>query len=72
MNSQHQTNCNLVNINGQIVAFCKTNDFTNYVRQSINNEMFWRDLLQRYSITDMVQSELNNKLPNQDINKMFR
>ena len=58
-------NCSLVNVNGQIVAFCKTNDFTTYVRQAINNEMFWRDLLQRYSITDMVQSELNNKLPNQ-------
>lgn len=62
MNSQ---NCELVNINGQIVAFCKTTDFTQYVRQAINNEMFWRELLQRYSISDMVRTELNNTVPRQ-------
>lgn len=57
--------CEVVNINGQLVAFCQTTDFATYVRKAINNEMFWRDILQQYSISSMVQNELNNKLPAQ-------
>lgn len=55
----------LTNINGQLVAFCKTSDFKSYVRSAINDEMFWRDILQRYSVQSLVRDELNNSLPSQ-------
>lgn len=55
----------LANINGELVAFCKTSDFKRYVKDAINDEMFWRNILQTYSVTSMVQSELNNKIPTQ-------
>ena len=75
------SSCELVNVNGQIVAFCKTTDFKTYVKNVINDELFWRELLQRYSITSTVQNEvkneLNDKLPsrvsheaNRIVNKM--
>jgi len=55
--------CELAIINGEIVAYCKTNDFTQAVRRAVNDEMFWRDLLQRSNISMLVQNEMNNKLP---------
>lgn len=48
---------------GQIVAFCKTPDFTTAVRQAVNNEMFWRDLFQKYNLGSDIQNELDRKLP---------
>lgn len=57
--------CEVVNINGQLVAFCQTTDFKTYVRKAVNDELFWRDILNTYSISSMVQNELNNKLPTQ-------
>ncbi len=50
-------------INGQIVAYCQTNDFTTAVRRAVNDEMFWRDLLQKYNVTSTVQNELTRYLP---------
>ena len=55
----------LANINGEIIAFCKTSDFKRYVRDAINDEIFWRNILKTYSVSSMVQSELNNKIPTQ-------
>lgn len=52
-------------VNGQIVAFCKTNDFTESVRRAVNDEMFWRDLLQKFSIKDLIQTEVTNRVPNE-------
>lgn len=67
----------LVNLDGQIAGFCKTSDFKRYVRDAINDEMFWRNILQTYSISSMVQTELTNSVPirvqneaNKIINKM--
>lgn len=57
------TDIGLVNINGHIVAFCKTQDFKTYVRSAINDEMFWRDLFQKYNVQSAVRDELNNILP---------
>jgi myosin heavy subunit len=50
-------------IDGQIVAFCKTNDFTTQVRQAVNDELFWRMILQKYSVDSIVQAELNTQVP---------
>ena len=56
-------NCELVNVNGQIVAFCKTSNFTQYVRAAVNDEMFWRDLLHRYNVSSEVNNEIERTLP---------
>jgi len=63
-NSASQS-CELVNLNGQLVAFCKTTDFKTSVQKAIDDKLFWHDLLQRYSIENMVQNELNTKIPQQ-------
>ena len=59
----NRPNIELGIVNGQIVAYCKTPDFTEQVRNAINNEMFWRDILQRYSVSDLVKQELNSTIP---------
>lgn len=55
----------VINVNGAIVEFCTTDKFKKYVRQAVNDQMFWRDMLQQISINSLVQTELNNKLPTQ-------
>lgn len=57
-------NCELVNVNGQIMAFCKTSNFTQAVRGAVNDEMFWRDLLHRYNVQSEVHNEIERTLPN--------
>ena len=52
----------VVNLNGQLVAFCKTSDFKTYVRDAINDQMFWTNMLQNYSINNLVQSEIKDKV----------
>jgi len=56
--------CKLVNINGELVAFCQTSDFKNYVRDAVNNEMFWRTLLDTWRIDSKIKDEVNNQLSN--------
>ncbi len=56
--------CKLVNINGELVAFCQTSDFKNYVRNAVNNEMFWRTLLDTWRIDSKIKDEVNNQLLN--------
>ena len=56
--------CNLVNINGTLVAFCQTSDFKKYVRDAVNNEMFWRTLLDTWRIDSKIKDEVNNQLSN--------
>ena len=59
----NKTSVDLINVNGQIVAFCQTNDFEKYVKKVINDELFWRDLFQTFNIKPLVQNELNDKVP---------
>lgn len=55
---------NSFNINDELSAFCQREVFKTYVKNAINDEMFWRDLFQRYNITSMVDTEISNKVPN--------
>ena len=61
-NPSSQT-CELVNFNGQLVAFCKTTDFKTSVKDAIDDKLFWRDLFERYSVVSTVHNELNSKVP---------
>lgn len=56
--------CKLVNVNGEIVAFCQTSDFKKYVRDAVNNEMFWRTLLDTWRIDSKIKDEVSNQLSN--------
>jgi len=62
-NNSASQSCELVNLNGQLVAFCKTTDFKTYVKNAIDDKLFWHDLFQRYSVESTVHNELNNKVP---------
>jgi len=51
-----------INVNDLMLTFCMTNEFKKHVRQAINDEMFWRDILTKYNITDGVKKEIDNQL----------
>jgi hypothetical protein len=51
------------NIDDQLIAFCQRENFKSYVRQAVNNELFWRDFLNKWNIDDMIDNKLNAKLP---------
>ena len=57
------TTIELTSIKGAIVTFCATDDFKSYVRRAINDEMFWRDVLQHVQVESKVNSHLSDKVP---------
>lgn len=57
------TPCQTFNFDDRIITFCKGTDFRSYVRQAINDEMWWRDIFSKYNMADTIESKLNNKLP---------
>ena len=60
----YSTNCEVGIVNGQIVAYCKTSDFTTRVRQAVSDEMFWRDLLQRYNVDLQIPNQVKYQVQN--------
>lgn len=44
-------------------AFCSTNEFKKLVKEAVNDEMFYSRIIQQLSIGNLVQQELNSKLP---------
>ena len=55
--------CQVFNIDDKLVTFCKGTDFKTYVKQAINDELFWRDIFSRWNLSDSIENKLNNKLP---------
>lgn len=45
--------------------FCCSEKFKTSVRNTVRDEMFWRDLMQNNNINIMVKDELNKQIPNQ-------
>ena len=51
-----------------VLKICRTADdfkeyIRQYVRQSVQDENFWRDLMLKFSINSLVEKELNSKIP---------
>ncbi len=53
----------LIRINGHFLTFCGTDKFKTSVRAAVNDEMFWRDLIQRCNVSSLVKDELARQLP---------
>ncbi len=54
-----------INFNEKIAYYCQSNSFKRYVRQAINDEIFWRDLLNNININNNIDNRLTSKLPDQ-------
>lgn len=54
--------CHIINIDDQLVAFCKKDLFKSYVKKAINDELFWRDFLNKYDLNEKIDIRLNEKL----------
>ncbi|XWV26962.1 hypothetical protein QJ857_gp0087 [Tupanvirus soda lake] len=52
-----------INVNDTIVSFCQGSSFKNYVRQAINDEMFWRDLFTNMNLNNNIDNRLVTKIP---------
>lgn len=50
-------------LDDKIIAFCKNDSFKGYVRKAINDEFFWRDILNKYNINNIVLEEINKIVP---------
>lgn len=55
--------CKTVYVESEIISFCKKELFKQYVREAINNEMFWRDIFDNFRIETRVDNHLNGKVP---------
>src|SRR3990170_8794571 len=47
----------------KFIAFCSTNVFKKLVKDAVNDEIFWGHIIQQLSLSNLVQNELNTKLP---------
>lgn len=56
------TEVGVIDIDGKIIAFCKTSDFKKYVKNVVDDEMFWKNLGQKHQIKYIVDDHLNDKL----------
>ena len=54
---------NYINFNNDIVSFCQGNSFKRYVRQAINDEMFWHDLFNNMNINNNIDNRLAVIIP---------
>lgn len=48
-----------------LVNFCQKEDFKGYVRQAINDEFFWRQLLDSHRVNTQISSYLANNIPSE-------
>jgi hypothetical protein len=49
--------------NDNLSSFCQSNKFKKYVKQAVNDEIFWRDLLNNININNNIDNRLNSMLP---------
>lgn len=61
--SATSTTCTLVVVKDEILSFSQTDKFRKAVRTAVNDEMFWRDIINRLCIGTTVQSELDSRVP---------
>lgn len=54
-----------ISVNDRIVNFCQGTNFKTYVRQAINDELFWRDWISKLNLSETIENKLNSKLPSQ-------
>ena len=47
-----------------IVNFCKEDQFKQYVRSAINNELFWREMLNAYNLDTKIENKVNPIISN--------
>lgn len=52
----------VISFNSNLVTFCQGSDFKTYVRQAINDEFFWRDLLGQLKLSETIETKISNKL----------
>lgn len=43
--------------------FCREENFKTYVREAINSEFFWRDILHTYQLDSHIESKVKNTVP---------
>lgn len=63
MSQTHICPCRSVPVETEIISFCQKEMFKSYVRDAINNEMFWRDIFDRYRVESRVDNHLSSKVP---------
>ena len=49
-------------LNNDFITFCATQNFKNYVKEAINDELFWRDIFGKYSLENTIDSTLQAKM----------
>lgn len=59
-----------MDFDSRFAQYCLTNDFKRFVRQTVSDELFWRDCLSSFArrdilsvIPEKVQSETNRLVP---------
>ncbi|QKF94092.1 SH3 domain-containing protein [Fadolivirus algeromassiliense] len=70
--SDSESSLKIVSVKGEFYSLCTTDKFKKYVRDAVNDELFWRDIIQRLSIGNTIQTELNSRLPSQVQNEARR
>jgi len=54
--------------------YTRTSEFANSVRNVVNDELFWRDIFQKYDVNEKVRNETNKILPDKvssEVNKLI-
>jgi len=46
-----------------LVKFCEEDKFKRYVRDALNDKLFWRDILQTYQISSQVTTQVSELVP---------
>jgi len=46
-----------------LINFCREENFKKYVREAINSELFWREMLQRYQLDSHIESKVKSTVP---------
>lgn len=50
----------------KFIAFCSTDDFKKSVKNAVNDELFWRGIIQQLSIENLIKEAIDNKLLSQE------
>lgn len=58
------------NFDDKIITFCKQDQFRSYVRQAINDELFFKDILAKLNMNDTIDTKLDKKIPKQVKNEL--
>lgn len=53
----------ITDFNNYFVSFCQTSAFRNYVRAVMNDDLFWRDMWQKFNFDSEIRSKIQNDVP---------